>query len=184
MSILEEIDFLQEARDSLARGRAGYGLNHGLKHSDLVDLAMGHMYRGFGCRIAIREPSCLSGERPDAIGWSRDGSIAIECKASVHDFRANFKKPWMRDGKGVGRRRYFLVPEGMLYDDEMSWLMTIHSETAVFTPEDWGLLLASKDGRIIADEDGCTSACKRSEYDIESEMELLVRLAAKGKNAQ
>jgi len=66
-------------------------------------------------------------EQPDAIGW-RDGvSIAVECKASRNDFRADAKKPHrIYPARGVGDWRLYAAPAGMLHPELL--------------PAGWGLL--------------------------------------------
>ncbi|MCB8880066.1 hypothetical protein ACELLULO517_07455 [Acidisoma cellulosilytica] len=82
----------------------------------------------------------MAGESPDAIGFRvselRDGggSTVVECKVSRSDFLADQKKPHRTQGAGMGRFRYFMVPEGMLSADEV--------------PSGWGLIYVGERNRI------------------------------------
>lgn len=65
-------------------------------------------------------------EKPDAIGFESDGtSILIECKTSRADFMVDKKKIHRSEG-GMGSKRYFFTPEGLLSKDEI--------------PKGWGLV--------------------------------------------
>lgn len=50
-------------------------------------------------------------EIPDAIGWNSDGSIVVECKASIEDFLRDKAKA--HAAKRMGDYRYFMVPDGL-----------------------------------------------------------------------
>ncbi len=78
--------------------------------------------------IVITELSTSSSETPDAIGFDAGGfSTLIECKASRADFCADKKKHFRRNpASGMGHRRYFMAPVGLLKPDELL--------------EDWGLI--------------------------------------------
>lgn len=89
-----------------------------------------------GCGVAVPELVSYNGEIPDAIGWIANGySYAIECKASLADFRADKNKPRFRiEGHAcVGAECLYLCPEGVIPPDDV--------------PERWGLLYAVKRGR-------------------------------------
>ncbi|MDP9039800.1 MAG: hypothetical protein M3O02_11105 [Acidobacteriota bacterium] len=81
---------------------------------------------GFGCSLVVSEIVSAAYEVPDAIGWRYGRSVLIECKVSRADFLADAKKPHRQVTGGVGERRYFLTPPGLLLPDEL--------------PKDWGLL--------------------------------------------
>ena len=73
------------------------------------------------------------GERPDAIGWSsyQQISTVVECKATRSDFLADKAKEHRRDGRGMGIRRYYMAPRGVIFPEDLaadSW------------PEKWGYL--------------------------------------------
>jgi len=50
----------------------------------------------------------------------------IECKVSRSDFFADAKKPQRLAGTGIGERRYFMTPVGLVKPSEL--------------PEEWGLI--------------------------------------------
>lgn len=79
----------------------------GLITHDYLILKAGEWLLGKGCNPVFTElGSSASTEIPDAIGWSSKGSIKVECKISVADFKAELKKD---HGLGMGERRYFLM---------------------------------------------------------------------------
>lgn len=66
--------------------------------------------------------SATAGEQPDILGmnaWAN--SIVGEVKVSRSDFLADKKKPWRQPGKGMGRRRFYLTPEGLLKPEEIPY---------------------------------------------------------------
>jgi hypothetical protein len=66
------------------------------------------------CSVVISEMASQR-EEPDVIGWRRDGSILIECKSSRADYRADQDKMSRAVSESsMGRRRYYLVPKGLL----------------------------------------------------------------------
>jgi len=74
-----------------------------------------------------------TGEIPDVIGWCSWASILIETKVSREDFKKDFKKIFrINEFLGVGDFRYYLVPEGLITQNEI--------------PKNWGLLYHSKNG--------------------------------------
>ena len=69
-----------------------------------------------GCSIRFKERISSVSENPDAMGFGgRHFSILIECKASRADFIMDRKK-WFRKRPedGMGHKRYFMAPVGML----------------------------------------------------------------------
>lgn len=91
------------------------------------------------------------GEQPDAIGWWNNTSTLVECKISREDFFRNYKKKH----QGMGRQRYFLIPEGLVELSEV--------------PETWGLL--SWDGRKVSI---ALDAPYREDYDQDQETAILL----------
>lgn len=67
-----------------------------------------------------------SPERVDAILFNSRASFVIETKISRSDFKADAKKIFRVDGKGVGTYRYYACPEGLIKPDEL--------------PAKWGLI--------------------------------------------
>lgn len=79
------------------------------------------------CSLILSELVTISSEIPDCIGWHSNLSILIECKTSVSDFKADFKKPFrIYPELGMGNQRYFLTEKGLLNIKDI--------------PEKWGLL--------------------------------------------
>ena len=79
------------------------------------------------CSLILSELVTISAEIPDCIGWHSNLSILIECKTSVQDFKADFKKPFrIYPELGMGNQRYFLAEKGILNIKDI--------------PEKWGLL--------------------------------------------
>ncbi len=59
-------------------------------------------------------------EAADAFGWRSGNSTLVECKASRADFFADRKKAVRTHGyMAIGRKRYYLCPEGMVSPDEL-----------------------------------------------------------------
>jgi len=70
--------------------------------------------------------SASHGEQPDVLAMnSYAESIVVEVKMSRADFRADAKKPWRKPGKGVGLKRVYLTPQGLLDPAEVpyGWLL-------------------------------------------------------------
>ncbi len=58
--------------------------------------------------------SMMISEFPDAIGFGPHESILVECKISINDFRADYKKPSRKYPElGMGNRRYFFIPDSL-----------------------------------------------------------------------
>lgn len=96
-----------------------------ISHKELVNRAFLYLY---GSSVRFKERVASTRENPDAIGFGGGrGSILIECKASRADFFADAKKFFRRKPEGgMGYRRYYMAPVGMLKPDEI--------------PNGWGLL--------------------------------------------
>jgi hypothetical protein len=95
-----------------------------LTHSDLVKVAASWLKRK--CSVVLTE-LVTTGETADAIGWQGTNSTVIECKVSRSDFAADRNKVFRRESwMGVGMKRYYLTPKGLLSPSEI--------------PEQWGLL--------------------------------------------
>jgi hypothetical protein len=68
-----------------------------LDHDKLCQRAVRWLHGTMRCEpVYSRNASCW--EIPDAIGWSGRGSIVVECKTSVSDFRADLRKYWRWKG--------------------------------------------------------------------------------------
>ena len=70
----------------------------------------------------------IGGETPDVYGYGYQGSsIIVECKANRADFLRDSKKMFRRKPAfGIGHRRFYMCPPGIISPDEL--------------PELWGLL--------------------------------------------
>lgn len=98
-----------------------------ISHRELVDRAFLYLHT-IGCSIRFKERISSVSENPDAMGFGgREFSVLIECKASRADFITD-KNKWFRKRTedGMGYKRYFMAPVGMLKPSEI--------------PKGWGLL--------------------------------------------
>lgn len=116
-----------------------------MTHDELVDIGRrwlvnpfhsGSPFGHYGCSIVLTEivTAGSTSEVPDVLGFENRGSILIECKTSISDFRADAKKPF-RHKNGLGRQRWFLAPEEIIPHEEI--------------PPGWGLLEVGKRQKII-----------------------------------
>jgi hypothetical protein len=98
-----------------------------MTHEFLVQRAAHYLRKSLGCCVVIDRPmGATVTEHPDAIGFMAGGrSYLIECKASRSDFLADRKKPH-RILQGMGQKRWFLAPPGLIQ--------------LVEVPDGWGLL--------------------------------------------
>jgi hypothetical protein len=98
-------------------------------HKTLVQLGVRWLSRRSS--VVLYEFASVAKEVPDVIGWSHESSIVIECKASRADFLRDHKKVIRKKPQiGMGHRRYYLCPAGMI--------------TVADLPPRWGLLWAEK----------------------------------------
>lgn len=85
-------------------------------HEALVERAGRWLSNSQGCKVVLTNPkpyACL--EHPDAIGWHRNGeSIIVECKISRADFIRDDHKNWRCMSIGMGCRKYYFSPEGVV----------------------------------------------------------------------
>jgi hypothetical protein len=109
-------------------------------HSALIECARAWLWKQ-RCCLVITDMTHGGRETADAIGWNGRFSTLVECKASRSDFLADSKKPFRREPeRGMGARRYFCAPKGLIRVDEL--------------PESWGLLEIGATGIRIAHESG------------------------------
>jgi len=104
------------------------------------------------CSVAAMEVHAGCTETPDAIGFSYNGHCTlIECKVSRSDFFADRKKQFRANPQmGMGSRRYYLVPKGLISKEEI--------------PEGWGLIYEyEKNCRMIKDSRGFYETNKLAE---------------------
>ncbi len=109
-----------------------------MTHAELVERAERWLRNSRGCSVVVTRPCVMALENPDALGFNASGfSTLVECKASRADFRRD-KDKWHRRGTGIGNRRYYLAPAGLVSADEV--------------PDGWGLLhCLPKVVRIVKD---------------------------------
>ena len=96
-------------------------------------------HRRSGCPVVVLDIETCASETPDVIAWNSMISVMVECKASRADFLRDAKKPHRILTQGIGNRRYYAAPEGMLKPEEM--------------PVDWGLLEMDERGVIHVAKD-------------------------------
>ena len=109
-----------------------------MNHADLVRAAAAWAKKRYP--VVITEVSSSGRETPDVLAFGNRFSTLIECKASRSDFLADQQKYFRRTiDFGMGRRRYYCAPTGLLKPDEM--------------PNQWGLIEVGKNGkaRIVKD---------------------------------
>lgn len=84
-------------------------------HTSLCDRAGRWLCNTKQCKVVLVEPKPWAcGEHVDVIGWYVNGeSVVIECKVSRGDYLADSYKPWRNISSGMGRLKYYLVPDGM-----------------------------------------------------------------------
>ena len=87
------------------------------RHGWLVKIACRYLLRDYPVVIA---EMAAGREQPDAIGFDHGGrSMVIECKASRRDFLADRKKSFRRGPYGMGQRRAYLAPKGLIKSGEV-----------------------------------------------------------------
>ena len=107
-----------------------------MTHDDLVQIAARWLRGPQRCGVVMTDAGGGGLEIPDAIGFRRAGrySIVVECKASRGDFLRDRKKFHRQAGMGLGQRRYYLAPVGIVL-------------TADEVPAGWGLVEVNSAGR-------------------------------------
>lgn len=92
-----------------------------IDHKELVSRAASYLQNSLGCSIIFKERIAATSENPDAIGFGgREFSVLIECKTSRADFLADKKKHFRKRPEfGMGHKRYFMSPVGMLEPSEI-----------------------------------------------------------------
>jgi hypothetical protein len=76
----------------------------------------------------------IFGESPDVFGLDAYNSLLIEVKITKTDFNSDYKKKYRQEGKGIGRKRYYLCPENVINVNDL--------------PDKWGLLWCDEKGKI------------------------------------
>ena len=96
-------------------------------HAALVLRAARWLKNNQRCGVVLVEPQSFQAEIPDAIGWVRQSSFLIECKATRADFLSDAKKTFRRrPERGMGEFRYYMTPVGLIDKSEL--------------PDRWGLI--------------------------------------------
>jgi hypothetical protein len=132
-------------------------------HDELCDRAEAWLRSQLvGCRVVARDIQNCGDERADAIGWKGTNSVLVECKVTRDDFRREMdKKIRISPGIGMGRLRYYMVPENLIKVEEL--------------PERWGLLyVKSRAVVIIRDAEPMES------WNKDAELASLVNYIARG----
>ena len=98
-------------------------------HEDLRKAAVKWLINHHCSHVLSEMVTCATSEIPDAIGFQHHASYSVECKVSRSDFFANKEKSHVLCRTSVGEYRYFLVPSGLVKEEEI--------------PEGYGLLYLS-----------------------------------------
>ena len=99
-----------------------------MNHKELVKLAGQWLENSKSCNPVFMERVCTAvAEIPDAIGWTRNDCIVVECKTSRQDIIANSKKCL-----SMGSLRYFLMEK------------ELYAECENIISEGYGILLVEK----------------------------------------
>lgn len=131
-------------------------------HKELVAAAARWLQKK--CSVVVTEIA-TTGEEPDALGFQGSHSTLVECKSSRADFLADKNKSFRCSPyRGIGLRRYFLAPSGMIDESELAL--------------GWGLLELSEGKVRLKKESGHFEANARHEITI-----LLSCLRRLGKTA-
>lgn len=87
-----------------------------MKHSELVEAARRWLCRE--CPVVVTEMKTYAEETADALGWcgissSHPETWLVECKTNLIDWKRDAEKPFRsRPEKGMGDKRFFLIPRG------------------------------------------------------------------------
>lgn len=96
-------------------------------HAVLVERAAAWLRSKQNCTIVFTEMVTYAPSTPDALGWSSGLSRLIEVKISRADFfRDRLKPSHQRPEGGMGRRRWYMTPAGLVRAEEV--------------PPGWGLV--------------------------------------------
>lgn len=126
-----------------------------MTHAELVERAARWLRTHHRCGTVFAEMVTASGECPDAIGWRMHFSRVVEVKVSRGDFFADRQKLHAaHPDTGMGRQRWYLVPDGLVSVAEV--------------PAWCGLAYATKRRIVIAKE-----APDRAVFDHGGEVQML-----------
>lgn len=107
-----------------------------MSHEELRKSAVRWLTTTKKCSVVLSEMVTAAGEIPDAIGWNGGFSTLVECKVSRADFFRNADKCFIRSGRGMGNRRFFLVPDKLITEADLEGC------------DGYGLLYLSAEGRV------------------------------------
>jgi hypothetical protein len=122
-----------------------------MTHKDLVRKAGAWLTNNRRCTVVLTELATQNNETPDAIGFYSSGgaSILVECKTSRADFLADKNKIFRREQeRGMGDRRYFMVPIGLISPDEV--------------PDPWGLIVIPPSERARIHKEAAYATANKS----------------------
>lgn len=141
-----------------------------ITHTQCVEFAARYLRKR--CPVVLPEFFSWNAELPDVIGFKNHLSTLIECKISRSDFLADRHKHFrMFPEKGMGDRRYYCCPKGLIQKEEL--------------PYGWGLLYIYPNGSVREIKE---SYCKDSERGLfkknkEAEFHLLYYYARRANYA-
>ena len=90
--------------------------------------------RYFGGKMQAVVEMARQGECCDVFAFGYWTTHLFEIKISRSDYKRDAKKHWRKHGEGVGRNRWFVVPEGLITSDEVN--------------DGWGLIYVTKKGQL------------------------------------
>jgi hypothetical protein len=90
-----------------------------MTHEELRKAAVRWLTNSQKCSVVLSEMVSAAGEIPDAIGWKYGFSYLVECKVSRSDFKRNGDKHFIRNGSGMGCKRFFLCPKDLVTVDDL-----------------------------------------------------------------
>lgn len=102
-------------------------------HDELIKRGFHWLKNKMTCAVIVSEFVAGGTEIADVIGWRGWGSILIEAKCSVEDFRADQQKFFRREpDRGMGINRYYIIP------------IELKDKILPLMPPRWGLLTCGK----------------------------------------
>lgn len=111
-----------------------------MTHADLVLIAKRWLLQTKRCGFVLTEFHHLgvTAEIPDCvgfrIGYGRNDSVLVECKATRGDFLADARKSFRKNPEeGIGAYRFYLCPQGVIAPQDL--------------PPGWGLVLVGNTAR-------------------------------------
>lgn len=128
-----------------------------MTHGELVDIGARWLLKDapnifLKCQYVVKELMFAGMERPDIFGIRSGMTVLIEVKVSRSDFLADSKKSFrVEQGQGLGQRRYYLCPEGLINEREVGY---------------WGLLECDGEKVSVRKKSGNFSANSQSEVNL------------------